>query len=110
MKYTLIINGYTKQLLILFIISVFFAGCRNDDIVDDENKFAAVYVDLVMVNEQFQGDTTVIHAKTDSIFRTHGVTEEQYRTTLKYYEENPEKWKEFFQRAESYLKEKRRNR
>lgn len=108
MKRIMIINGYNKQLLLLFIISVFFIGCRNEDIVEDENKFAAIYVDLVIVNETYQGDSLLINSRTDSVFNAHGVTEKQYRSTIEYYQQDPERWEQFFEKADSYLREKKK--
>jgi len=102
------LNGYQKQIFFLIMVSVFFIGCRNDDIVEDENKFAAVYVDLVIVNEKYQGDTLLINSKSDSVYKAHGITGDQYKSTIDYYQENPERWKQFFDKAESYLREKKK--
>ena len=101
---------HRKYILLAFLaIPVFFAGCRNDDIVKDEDKFAAVYVDLVIINEQYRSDSVLISSKVDSVYRKHGITEESYQSTIKYYQDNPERWKEFFNKAEAYLKEKRKS-
>lgn len=100
---------FTIILSLLIIMPAFLNSCRNEDIVDNEDKFAAVYVDLLIVNEKYHGSTELINSKTDSVYKSHGVTEEQYKSTIQYYQENPERWKQFFTKAESYLRLKRRN-
>ena len=95
---------YLKNFLsaILFIAIPLLAGCTKSKVID-EDKFIKVYSNLVISQ-----DTTNITAKNiDSVkakvYKKYNITDEEYKATINYYNQDPERWEKFFTKAIAYV-------
>jgi hypothetical protein len=104
-----------KWVHLLYLICVlFFTSCENKNIIP-EDTFVKVYADFLIVQ-----DTSFIDSRekgttpeqADSfkqmIFRKHNITHKQYEETLKYYNQNPELWEKFFEKAIAYVENQKK--
>ena len=79
----------------------------SDEKVIDEDKFILVYADLIIAQ-----DTSKSSAETDSIkqlvFSRHNITDNEYENTIDYYNRDPERWEEFFNKAIAHVESLRK--
>jgi hypothetical protein len=85
----------------LILLVLCFLSCKNEPLIPEE-KFIKVYVDILFIQ-----DTTSIDKSLDSlkqiVFNKYDITDEMYENNVKYYNENPEKWEAFFDKATAYV-------
>ncbi|MCU7494272.1 MAG: DUF4296 domain-containing protein [Ignavibacteria bacterium] len=93
--------------IILFAITL--SSCSNGKVINDEEKFAALYVDLLISSEKNSGDINRVKSERQKIFSKYEVTPEEYKATLNYYSEKPDRWKEFFDRVNARIVALRKN-
>jgi hypothetical protein len=86
-----------KLLLLLFLFTL--AGCSGRI---NEDKFILVYSDLVIAQDTLKTNNS-LNAIKSTVFRKYDVTEKEYNETLKYYNSDPRKWEEFFNKTISHL-------
>lgn len=93
-----------------FILLVFaLNSCTDRKVINDDEKFAAFYVDLLISSEKNSGDINLVKSERQKIFSKYDITLEEYKATLNYYSEKPERWKEFFDRVNARLADIRKN-
>ncbi|HEX2867480.1 MAG TPA: DUF4296 domain-containing protein [Ignavibacteriales bacterium] len=100
-----------KFLKYLGIILFAFAlnSCSDQKVIKDDEKFAAFYVDLLLSSEKNSGDINMVRSERQKIFARYDISMEEYKATLNYYSEKPERWKEFFDRVNARLAMLRKN-
>ena len=88
-----------KRFIIIFYLFSFFLlqSCTDDNTIQDK-----VYVDLLINEEQNRNDSLKINSGKEIIFKRYGVTQKQYEATIEYYNQDPERWKEFFDDVNNY--------
>lgn len=108
----LAVNALAVYALIaaLSVLSVFqLQGCgRSDEIIEDENTAAAVYIDLMIAVEKNPGDIKKLKSEKNKIFKKYDVTETQFKATLEYYNQRSERWETFFTIVNTRLEEMRK--
>jgi len=88
---------YSILFSLFFIsISISYRGCSKNNIIG-EKKFVDVYIALVIA----QDTASNIKSKQfrEEVFKKYGVSENQYKNTLKYYNEKPQRWQKFFDKV-----------
>jgi hypothetical protein len=89
------IPGITFSFILLLLLS--FAAC-SDKTVDHE-KFIDAYVDLRIAEDTITtGDKDIQKLKAE-ILKRHGMSEEQYKSAFEYFNDNPELWEQFYDKA-----------
>ncbi len=77
------------------------AGCSNNSRIP-EKKLVKIYSDLVI-----SFDTTVEKVNADSlrqkVFSKYGVTDDDYKKSIEWYNQNPKEWNAFFNKAIAYV-------
>lgn len=92
------------------ILLVFALGsCSERKVIKDDEKFAAFYVDLLISSEKNSGDINRVKSERQKIFSKYDISPEEYKATLSYYSEKPERWKEFFDKVNARLASIRKN-
>ena len=90
-----------KLFLLIFILAFTNLSCDDNPPIP-EQKFMKVYVNLLIAQ-----DTTTTPYNSDSLksvkLASYNITEEQYNSMIKYYDEKPEKWAPFFDSANAYV-------
>jgi hypothetical protein len=79
---------------------VFLAGCGGGSPprgVIPEEEFVGLYLDLLTAAERSnETPPAAITAPADSVLKRRGVTLEEYRSTVAWYNRDPESWRSFF--------------
>ncbi len=78
-----------------------FISCKDKAVVDEE-EFARLYYNILITQEKFKSDSTLLKKEQDKVFQKFGITEKQYYSTLSAYNKDPEKWKSFFEYLKTY--------
>jgi len=87
--------------LIIFPLLILFSSCGNKNEIPEE-KFIQVYVDLVIAQDTTGATRDGMDSLKKDIFTKHRITEDQYIATVHYYNEDPDRWKDFFDKATMY--------
>lgn len=85
-----------KNIALCLSFLIILYGCSKNGAVKDYKKFAAIYVDILLVQEMNKGDYKTIHQKRNEIYAKYGINEEQFVKTIMYYNQDSERWGEFF--------------
>jgi len=90
-------------IILLYISSSFlYLSCSDERIIKDKEKFASIYVNLLINEETNRGDSLKIKTAEEKIFKKNKVTRAQFEETVKYYNERPERWREVFELIDEY--------
>ena len=92
-------------ILTLFISIILFQGCRKEVKVIPEEKFIKVYVDLLILQDTTSTDSLSLDSLKALVFKNHIVSAEEYDATIRYYNSEPKRWEEFFDKAITYAEE-----
>ena len=90
---------HLRDILLLLLFLLTFTGCSNR--INDD-KFILVYSDLVIAQDTLKTNNN-LNAIKSTVFRKYNVTEKEYTETLNYYNSDPRKWEEFFNKTISHL-------
>ncbi|MGE5432412.1 MAG: DUF4296 domain-containing protein [Syntrophomonadaceae bacterium] len=93
--------------IILFVFAL--SSCSDRKVIKDDERFAAFYVDLLISSEKNSGDINQVKAERQKIFSKYDITLEEFKATLNYYSEKPDRWKEFFDKVNARLAVIRKN-
>ena len=87
----------------LCISIILFHGCDKEVKVIPEEKFIKVYVDLLILQDTTSTDSLSLDSLKTFVFKNHNVSAEEYNATIRYYNSEPKKWEEFFDKAINYV-------
>ncbi|NWF49222.1 MAG: DUF4296 domain-containing protein [Ignavibacteriaceae bacterium] len=88
----------TPFLFFVLFVVIFAASCDKEEAIP-EDEFVVVFTDLIIANDTADFNKTNRLEVKKAVLKKHNITEEQYKRTLDFYNKDPEKWKEFFDRA-----------
>ncbi len=99
---------YVSVFQFTFFLSLLLIGCNQNKVLDEE-KFIKVYTDIIIAT-----DTAFINSKSNEkiinqVLIRNDVTIGDYKMTIQHYNQDPEKWEQFFSKAIAYLELKRKN-
>lgn len=87
---------------LLFTSIILLQGCGKEKKIIPEEKFIKIYVDLLILQDTTGTDNLSLDSLKTPIFTTHNVTSEEYDATINYYNSQPKRWEEFFDKAIAY--------
>lgn len=90
--------------IFITVFIIILTGCKEQPVSED--KFIKVYTDLIIAQDTANTAFTLDEVKR-AVFAKYKVTDEDYNNTFKYYNENPERWEIFFDKAIAYLESQR---
>lgn len=68
----------------------------------DERKFMFIYIDLISFPDSVQNQPQLIVSYRESVLMKHNVSKEDYVKTIEFYNSQPERWDEFFNKTIKY--------
>ncbi len=86
-------------LLLFFIIS----GCKSSKI--DDKTAVKIYVENLIVEEKYSSNTDSLRLQKQMVFKKYNLSRNDFDDFMKSMKDDPEKWKIFFEQADSYLNE-----
>ena len=100
------VYGYWKFFITKFtlplVILVFLSACEKGPAIP-EDQFIKVYVDLLILQDTTGTNTSAFDSLKTVVFKNHGISAKEYDATINYYNSNPKKWEEFFNKAIAYV-------
>ncbi len=85
--------------MFVFLITAFiFVSCGDGGRIP-ENKFVDLYTDIVIAQESGRSSYEEMREVRLELFKKYNITEDEYKLTLDYYNQDPRRWKEFFDKV-----------
>lgn len=75
-------------------------SCSGNKSIDEE-KFLLVYTDLIIMQDT--SGTSGHDSLKVAVFKRHNISEEDYKKTIAYYNDEPGRWEEFFNKAIAHV-------
>ena len=91
---------------IILFTTLFNIACEKKSPIPEE-KFIEVYVDLLIVQDTTRTDSLSLDSLQSIVFTKHNITTKAYDETISYYNSEPKRWEEFFNKAIAYAEELR---
>ncbi len=88
----------TKNITIIFLMTVFIFSCSKDDILP-EDKFIKIYIDILVAQDTLADNSISNDSLKTLVLQKHNVTDSLFTKTIEYYNYNPDKWEKFFEDA-----------
>jgi hypothetical protein len=79
-----------------------FPGCSDEKIIKQE-KLVLIYSDLLIAQDTVSLDAKGVDSLRQSVFKKYNVTEKDYQNTIEYYNEDLERWEEFFDEVTTHI-------
>jgi len=98
------INFQSLKIILILPIAILFFSCKDQPRIS-EDKFIRVYVDLLIEHDSSSVQNISLDSLKLSVFQKHKITEELYQNTIDYYNETPQRWEAFFDKATAYVEE-----
>jgi len=100
MKYSSIILAS-----LILIISAGLLSCKKQPAID-EKKFIKIYADMIFMQDTSTSSQLEIKKE---VLKRFNVTENDYDKTIKYYNDDPERWQPFFDSVITYIEKMKPN-
>ena len=91
--------------LCLFIPFVFLLASCSDNPPVKEEKFIKIYVDMLIAQDTTRSNGKQLESIKKEVLKKFSVSEADYDSTLKFYNSEPKRWSEFFDKAITYLEQ-----
>lgn len=88
---------YITQLLLIIVGFIFFS-CGDGGRIS-EDKFVDLYTDIVIAQESGRSSYEEMREVRLELYKKYNITEDEYKLTLDYYNQDPRRWKEFFDKV-----------
>jgi uncharacterized protein YxeA len=100
MKYSSIILAS-----LILIISAGLLSCKKQPTIDEKN-FIKIYADMIFMQDTSTSSQLEIKKE---VLKRFNVTENDYDKTIKYYNDDPERWQPFFDSVITYIEKMKPN-
>jgi hypothetical protein len=87
---------------ILLLGLVLFISCEEKPAID-EVKFVKVYAELISAPDSISVDSTKYFEYKKKIFSDFNLTEKDYEQTIEFYNKDPKRWEDFFNRVVKHI-------
>ncbi|MGQ9798016.1 MAG: DUF4296 domain-containing protein [Ignavibacterium sp.] len=87
---------------ILTLSLVIFISCEEKPSVE-EDKFVKVYVELISAPDSISVDSTKFFDYKKKVFSNFNLTEKDYEQTVKFYNKDPKRWGDFFNKVVKHI-------
>ncbi len=83
-------------------------GCNQSTIIEEE-KFIEVYTDMIIASDTVSEAINPKDEVLKKVLNKYGITLEDYKRTIQYYNQESQRWEKFFTKAIAYLEQKRKD-
>jgi len=77
-------------------------GCSKYKIINEDN-FVKIYSDLIIAQDTLSQPGVSLTQVKKIIFKKYGISEENYKATVDYYNSDPKKWESVFDKSIAYV-------
>jgi hypothetical protein len=98
------------SLILLLFMGIPFSGCKteNSELIE-EKRFISIYADILYLSgDQYQEEDEVLQREyMDSLLTANDMTMEDFERTLRYYNQDAFRWKNFIEKVIRELETRR---
>jgi len=92
----------TRIFFLVLTVMIMFNGlqsCKKSSAID-EKKFIKIYAEMI-----FMQDTSSLSQRTikENVLKKYNVSEKDYSSTINFYNDDPERWQQFFDSTIVYI-------
>lgn len=87
---------------ILTLSLIIFISCEEKPSIE-ENKFVKVYAELISAPDSISVDSTKFFNYKKKVFSDFNLTEKDYEQTLEFYNKDPKRWEDFFNKVIKHI-------
>jgi len=91
-----------RNFYILLLSIVLFISCEEKPPVE-ENKFVKVYAELISAPDSISVDSTKYYEYKKEVFSDFNLTEKDYEQTIEFYNKDPKRWEDFFNKVVKHI-------
>ncbi len=91
-----------KSFYLILPFVLFFTFC-SEKVPVPEEKLILVYTDLMFAQDTASVNSKNVDSLKTEVFNRHEIMEEDYKKTLEFYNESPERWEKFFEKVIEYV-------
>jgi Domain of unknown function (DUF4296) len=94
-----------KSNLIIFSLPVLFLlffSCNKEKIIK-EDKLIQIYSDMLVAQDTVKFSPAGLDSLREAVFEKYNVTDELYKLTLDYYDQDSERWENFFNKVIAHV-------
>lgn len=84
---------------LILIVSVTIISCKNQQAIE-EKKFVKIYTDMIFMQDTSSSSQLEIKKE---VLKRFNVNEIDYDNTIKFYNDDPERWQPFFDSVITYI-------
>ena len=88
--------------LSLCLCALIFQACSNNKIIE-QDKLVHIYTDLLIAQDTLALNEKSADSLRQSVFQKYNVNETDYENTINYYNEDLQRWEEFFDKVTAHL-------
>lgn len=100
---------YSHSTIVLLLFLLFISnGCNQNRIIEEE-KFIEVYTDIIIASDTASEAINSKDQVLKKVLSKYGISLEDYKRTIQYYNQESQQWEKFFTKAAAYLEKKRKN-
>jgi len=103
---------FSSFIILIFFTGILFYSCSEKEPVEQE-KMIRIYTEMLFAQDSSvsasnykpaeNGKEALPDSVKTAIFRKHNVSQKKYEETILYYNENQERWMDFFNKTIVYL-------
>ena len=94
----------TKNITIIFLLTVFIFSCSKDDILP-EDKFIKIYIDILVAQDTLTDNSISNDSLKTLVLQKYDVADSIFTKTIEHYNYDPAKWENFFEEAIKQVEE-----
>lgn len=87
---------------ILILSLIIFISCEENPSIE-ENKFVKVYAELISAPDSIAVDSTKFFDYKKKVFSDFNLTEKDYEQTVEFYNKDPKRWENFFNKVVKHI-------
>jgi hypothetical protein len=84
-------------LVIVLLPILYFFFIKSNKM--SEEKFVSFYTDMVIAQDSLGTSTAATKKIRENLYKKYDINEEMYRQTIDFYNKDPQKWEEFFDKV-----------
>lgn len=91
--------GSIFLIFLVIIVSSSIQSCKKSPAID-ERKFIKIYADMIFMQDTSSISQPIIKEK---VLKKFSISENDYNNTIRFYNDDPEKWQSFFDSVIVYI-------
>ena len=81
-----------------------FSSCSASPPIKEE-KFIKVYVDMLIIQDTTRAKGSQLESIKKEVLKRYSISAADYNSTINFYNSDPKRWSEFFDKAIAYLEQ-----